>query len=120
MARPVEFDLDEALKVAIRLFASHGFAGSSTAELLSGMGIARQSLYGAFGDKRQLFLKALERYNNDSVAEFLDALGSRRNKLKGIEAALLVFAAPEREPEVGCLGLGSINEFGRADADINA
>jgi TetR/AcrR family transcriptional repressor of nem operon len=41
------------------VFASHGYEGSSTAELLARMGIARQSLYCAFGDKWRLFLKAL-------------------------------------------------------------
>ncbi len=120
MARPVEFDPDEALDAAIKLFASHGYEGSSTADLLARMGIARQSLYGAFGDKRRLFLKALERYNGASVAEFVAALGSKRDRLKALEAALLAFARPGGEPEAGCLGLGSITEFGRSDAEINA
>ena len=59
MARPVEFDPEEALGAATKVFASHGYEGSSTAELLARMGIARQSLYCAFGDKWRLFLKAL-------------------------------------------------------------
>jgi TetR/AcrR family transcriptional regulator, transcriptional repressor for nem operon len=120
MARPVEFDPDEALGAAIKLFANHGYEGSSTAELLACMGIARQSLYGAFGDKRRLFLKALERYNAASVAEFVAALGSKRKRLEALEAALLAFARPGAEPEAGCLGLASITEFGRSDAEINA
>ena len=93
--------------------------GSSTAELLERMGIARQSLYGAFGDKRRLFLKALERYNATSVAELVEALGSKRNGIKALEAALLAFARPGAEPWAGCLGIGSIAEFGRSDPDIN-
>jgi AcrR family transcriptional regulator len=101
------------------VFSSHGYEGSSTAELLNRMGIARQSLYGAFGDKRRLFLKALERYNADSIAELIEALSSRSNTLEALEAALLAFARPGAHPESGCLGLGSIAEFGRADAEIN-
>jgi TetR/AcrR family transcriptional regulator, transcriptional repressor for nem operon len=120
MARPVEFDPEEALGAATRVFASHGYEGSSTAELLARMGIARQSLYGAFGDKRRLFLKALERYNAASVAEFVAALGSKRDRLDALEAALLAFAKLGAEPDAGCLGLGSITEFGRSDAEINA
>lgn len=120
MARPVEFDPDEAISVAIKVFAEHGYEGSSTTELLSRMGIARQSLYGAFGDKRQLFLKALKCYNTASIDEFVAALQSKRNRLKALETALLAFAGPERAAEAGCLGLASITEFGRSDPDINA
>jgi TetR/AcrR family transcriptional regulator, transcriptional repressor for nem operon len=118
MARPVEFDPEEALGAATKVFASHGYEGSSTAELLARMGIARQSLYGAFGDKRRLFLKALARYNEGSVAELVAALGSKPQRLEALEAALLAFAKPGAAP--GCLGLGSITEFGRSDAEINA
>jgi AcrR family transcriptional regulator len=120
MARPVEFDPEEALGAAIKLFASHGYEGSSTAELLTCMGIARQSLYGAFGDKRHLFLKALERYNAASLAEFAAALDSKRKSLEALETALLAFAQPGGEPAAGCLGLVSITEFGRSDPEINA
>ncbi len=83
MVRPVEFDPEDALGAAIKVFSNHGYEGSSTAELLASMGIARQSLYGAFGDKRRLFLKALERYNAASVAELIDALGSRAGQPRG-------------------------------------
>lgn len=120
MVRPVEFDPEDALGAAIKVFSNHGYEGSSTAELLASMGIARQSLYGAFGDKRRLFLKALERYNAASVAELIDALGSRADSLEALEAALLAFAQPGTQPEAGCLGLGSVAEFGRSDPDINA
>ncbi len=120
MARPVEFDPEEALGAATKVFASHGYEGSSTAKLLARMGIARQSLYGAFGDKRRLFLKALKRYNAASVAEFIAASGSKRDRLDALEAALLAFAKLGAEPDAGCLGLGSITEFGRSDAEINA
>ena len=120
MARPMEFDPELALQTAIKVFSDHGYEGSSTAELLARMGIARQSLYGAFGDKRRLFLRALERYNAASIAEFAEALGSKRNSIESLEAALLAFARPGAEPKAGCLGLGSITEFGRSDPEINA
>lgn len=119
MARPMKFDPDAALQTAIKVFSDRGYEGSSTAELLERMGIARQSLYGAFGDKRRLFLKALERYNDASIAELVEALGSKRNGIKALEAALLAFARPGAEPWAGCLGIGSIAEFGRSDPDIN-
>lgn len=121
MARPMEFDRDEAIGKAIEVFADHGYEGSSTAELLARMGIGRQSLYGAFGDKKRLFLKALECYNASSLAEMEAAMAALGSPRAAIEAALLVFAAkPDAAPQTGCLGVGSVAEFGRADPEINA
>ncbi|WP_155737462.1 TetR/AcrR family transcriptional regulator, partial [Agrobacterium tumefaciens] len=62
MARPREFDRDAALEKALRVFWSKGFAATSTDDLREAMGIGRQSLYGAFGDKRKLYLEALDAY----------------------------------------------------------
>jgi AcrR family transcriptional regulator len=121
MARPTEFDRDEAIGKAIEVFADHGYEGSSTAKLLARMGIGRQSLYGAFGDKKRLFLQALECYNAGSLAQMEAALAVEGSPGAAIEAALLAFAAGrDAAPQAGCLGVGSIAEFGRSDADINA
>lgn len=119
MARPSEFDRDEAIASAIKVFARHGYEAASTSDLLEGMGIARQSLYGAFGDKRRLFLEALRRYAAGSLAQMRDALATG-TAAEGIVAALLVGLGSSADVETGCLGVGSIIEFSREDADINA
>src|ERR1700674_4604642 len=62
MGRPREFDETTALDGAIQCFWQHGFAATSVRDLAAGMGITCTSLYNAFGDKRAVFLKALERY----------------------------------------------------------
>jgi AcrR family transcriptional regulator len=117
----MEFDRDEAIGKAIEVFADHGYEGSSTAELLARMGIGRQSLYGAFGDKKRLFLQALECYNAGSLGEMEAALAAQASPRAAIESALLAFAdKPDAAPHTGCLGVGSIAEFGRSDPDINA
>ena len=67
MARHKEFDLDTALTAAIHVFSQHGYEGTSTDDLLMAMKISRQSMYDTFGDKRRLYLEALERYNANSV-----------------------------------------------------
>ena len=67
MARPKEFDQDKALRKAIGLFSKQGFAATSTDELMRVMDVGRQSMYDTFGDKRELFLKALEMYVTESV-----------------------------------------------------
>jgi AcrR family transcriptional regulator len=120
MARPAEFDRDDAIQAAIGVFARHGFAAASTTELLEAMGIARQSLYGAFGDKHSLFLEALERYSQGSLSRMLSAMAGAGSASAALEAALLLDLACGGDIESGCLGVGSIAEFGRSDADVNA
>ena len=119
MARPREFDEDQALDAAIRRFADQGYEGTSTDDLLDAMGISRQSLYGAFGDKRQLYLKALRRYSAGNISTLIRILNTAPSPLKGIEAALTSFAdAAKDKKATGCIGVGSICEFGRTDAEI--
>jgi TetR/AcrR family transcriptional regulator, transcriptional repressor for nem operon len=67
MARPKEFGQEKALRKAIRLFSQQGFAATSTDDLMRVMEVGRQSMYDTFGDKRALFLKALELYVTESV-----------------------------------------------------
>lgn len=66
--RPREFDLDEALAAALRVFWSKGFEGASMADLTEAMGITKPSLYAAFGNKESLFLKALDLYQCEKMA----------------------------------------------------
>ena len=66
MARPREFDIDRAVEKAMHIFWRHGFDASMPV-LLDGMGLTRGSLYKAFYDKKSLFLRALERYENDVI-----------------------------------------------------
>lgn len=60
--RPLSFDRDAALGSAMHLFWRHGYEATSIADLTSAMGITPPSLYAAFGDKRRLFLEAVQRY----------------------------------------------------------
>jgi len=68
--RPREFDLDEALDRAMLVFWRKGYEGASLSDLTEALGVARPSLYAAFGNKEQLFRKALDRYD-EGTADFL-------------------------------------------------
>jgi TetR/AcrR family transcriptional regulator, transcriptional repressor for nem operon len=121
VARPKEFDRDEVLARAIKVFASHGFEGTSTEVLLGAMGVSRQSMYDTFGDKRRLYLEALQRYSSESTAEIIGAMFAESSALRGLEKALLAFAArPATRPQDGCLGISATTEFGCSDAAIAA
>lgn len=121
VARVKEFDRDAALRAAIATFATHGFEGTSTDELLRAMQIGRQSMYDTFGDKRQLYLAALRRYGSDSLTAALELLDGAASPIAGIEAVLLDFARnPKRLGMSSCLGVSSICEFGRTDPDVTA
>ncbi|WFE25997.1 TetR/AcrR family transcriptional regulator [Solwaraspora sp. WMMD791] len=62
IGRPRGFDADAALDRAVLVFWEHGYEGANLATLTKAMGISTTSLYAAFGNKEELFRKALERY----------------------------------------------------------
>lgn len=115
MARTKEFDPEIALQQAVDLFRTQGYARTSLGDLMAAMGIARQSLYDTFGDKHQLYIKALERYRDQTLAaahaHFAEGRSVRtgfRNLLLGISqeskaelqrGCLLLSANLEREPD---------------------
>jgi len=117
VARPKEFDQKEALRKAIRLFSQQGFAATSTDELMRVMNVGRQSMYDTFGDKRALFLKALEMYVIDSVHSINVELEGPGSALSAVQNALMTFAE-RSDLSNGCMGLNAISEFGQRDANV--
>jgi len=67
MGRTRSFDEDVALERAMRLFWQQGYEGTSLEDLTSTLGIAKPSLYAAFGNKRSLFTKAMDRYTREGA-----------------------------------------------------
>ena len=62
MARPRKFDESDVLAAARDQFWSRGYAATSVDDLTAATGLGKGSLYGAFGDKHDLFLRALDNY----------------------------------------------------------
>jgi TetR/AcrR family transcriptional repressor of nem operon len=119
MARPKEFDQEKALRKAIRLFSQQGFAATSTDDLMRVMEVGRQSMYDTFGDKRALFLKALELYVTESVHSINVELERPGSALAAVRNALVTFAQrKDLSSAEGCMGLNAISEFGQRDAAV--
>ena len=119
MARPREFDRERALERATQVFWAKGYASTSTEDLLAAMGIGRQSLYNAFGDKRALYLEALESYQRATTAGHLKRLNEPASSIAGIRALLLGLIAEDDELRaMGCMGVGAVSEFGTADPTL--
>jgi TetR/AcrR family transcriptional regulator, transcriptional repressor for nem operon len=120
MPRPKEFNPDDAIEKAMQVFWHKGYEATSMEDLLSAMNLNRGSLYDTFGDKRQLFLKVVDRYCTtfvDSKFSLLDqpgpALPTLRRFIQGmIEGAL---AGPQRR---GCLISNSVMELSPHEKEI--
>ncbi len=71
-----QFVPEVALEKAMQIFWAKGYAATGMAELQEQMGIGRKSLYDTFGNKRELFVKALQHYSDNVVSQL-------RSELKG-------------------------------------
>ena len=101
------------------VFWSKGYAATSTDDLLAAMNIGRQSMYDTFGDKRSLYVEALERYQLKSVAGHIKRLRSTESPLAGIKVLVTgAIALDGATRERGCMGVGAICEFGSADGEL--
>jgi TetR/AcrR family transcriptional regulator, transcriptional repressor for nem operon len=120
MSRPKEFNPDNAIEKAMQVFWHKGYEATSMEDLLSAMDLNRGSLYDTFGDKRQLFLKVVDRYCTTFVGpkfSLLDqpgpALPTLRRFIGGmIEGAL---ADPQRR---GCLIANTVIELSPHEKEI--
>jgi AcrR family transcriptional regulator len=120
--RPRSFDRDEALDGAIVVFWEHGYDTTSIALLTKALGIGAPSLYAAFGDKRALFLEAVDRYVGEYGAFTRRALAEEPNTRDAVERLLREAAAcyTRFERARGCLLCTSATTCSPQSADIAA
>lgn len=115
-----QFDPEIALDKAMQLFWAKGYAATSLNELLETMEIGRKSLYDTFGNKRALFIKALERYSQTVVSEIFQGLNnSDRPVLDNVRAMMRDMVATNSKPmSTGCLLGVSMAQFRTDDPEI--
>ncbi len=120
MARPREFDEGQVLERALEVFRAKGFEGTTLDELEQATGLGRGSLYGAFGDKRSLFLKALALYLDTALRERVARLqqaGAGRAEIVDLFRAVARDAVRDRERK-GCMVTNCSIEFADRDPDL--
>ena len=121
MARPRTFSEREALERALDIFWHRGYRGVGLTELLRGMGIARQSLYATFGNKRQLFIRTIQHYAATRLAGALALLERDGSPTRNVKDVVRFFErlALDKRARV-CFVANSLVEIGPHDREIGA
>jgi AcrR family transcriptional regulator len=121
--RPRGYQPEIALGKALDLFRKDGFAATSLDDLSAVTGMNRPSLYGAFGDKRELYIKSYQRYRADARAVMIDIFKDElpiRQRLERIYAAALdIYLSGEAGPR-GCFTVMTAASEAISDPDIRA
>jgi TetR/AcrR family transcriptional regulator, copper-responsive repressor len=119
--RPRAFDPEVALKQASDAFKSGGYSSTSLDDIVRATGLNRPSLYAAFGDKKALYLAAIERLWNSIEAQF-EALEARNlpldDTLQRIMSGSINAYLGGAEGPRGCLAICTASAEAAGDADI--
>jgi TetR/AcrR family transcriptional regulator, transcriptional repressor for nem operon len=119
MARTKEFEPEKALEAAVNVFWRLGYEHTSLDALMKEMGVARQSLYDTFGDKRALYLKALRQYRDGNHAMLRELFAEGRSVKQGFRKLLFDLSRETREEhQRGCLLLSANIELRSTDQEI--
>ncbi|MEU0003425.1 TetR/AcrR family transcriptional regulator [Streptomyces sp. NPDC006314] len=119
MARTKEFDPDAALQSALELFWRRGYEATSMADLVGHLGIGRASLYATFGSKHELYLKALDRYEQTGLTGIVRELSQPGPALPAVRAVVRRYAAESADDELrlnGCMITNTAAELAPHDA----
>src|ERR1700736_4547751 len=121
--RPRAYQPEIALGKALDLFRKDGFAATSLDDLMAATGMTRPSLYGAFGDKRELYIKSYQRYRDDARTAMIDIFREEmpvRERLARIYAvALDIYLSGELGPR-GCFTVMTATSEAVFDSEIRS
>ena len=121
MARPRKFIEDQVIESARDQFWAHGYAGTSLDDLVAVTGLGRGSLYGAFGDKHTIFMRALDEYSTTTMAavraELRDSAESAYDRLVGHIRSMARANATDSKRR-GCLTAKSAAELAATDKAV--
>ena len=120
MARPRDFDEARVLDRAVDCFWKHGYGATTVRDLADAMQIGGASLYNAYGDKRALFERSLERYANRSMRDRIARMEAEHRPKEAIRAfiAEIVDRSLKDPDRKGCLLVNSALDVAPHDAEI--
>jgi TetR/AcrR family transcriptional regulator, transcriptional repressor for nem operon len=120
MARSKEFEENEVLDKAMKLFWAQGYEKTSLSDLVEHMGIHRRSLYDTFGDKHTLFLKAMDRFRDKVSAELTGEVKRSKTAAEALKFIFSFMIYGEENSPSGCLMVNSAVELAMRDVDVDS
>ena len=122
MARPAEFNRDEVLERAMDLFWKTGYTATSVTDLVEATNLKPGSLYGAFNNKRDLFLASIEVYAQRTLTLISEIFEQAETPLQGIESFFDFLCHDLEADEVGksCLLVNTVLELSSEDEEIRS
>lgn len=121
MPRLKVFNEEEALDKAIEIFWHKGYNGTSAQDLVTHLSLSRSSLYDTFGDKRSLFISALERYQKQSfikLSVLLDGSDNIKDAFKKIFNQAVSESLEDESFTKGCFVVNTSIELAIHDKEI--
>ena len=120
MARPRDFDEERVLDRAVDCFWKHGYGATTVRDLAEAMQIGGASLYNAYGDKRALFGRSLERYADRSMRDRIARMEAEHRPTEAIRAFIAeIIDRSLKDPDrKGCLLINSALDVAPHDAEI--
>ncbi len=122
MARPREFDEEDVVARAMHVFWTKGYDATSVQDLVDATGLKRGSLYGAFGDKRGLFLTAFGNYADGGLRRLKQAIDGHDDPVAGVIAFVGLVAAQSKLAAngQGCMVAKACGEMAGRDPQVKA
>ena len=110
MARPREFNYEDALQGAMNIFWQKGYRATTLPDLLAAMEMTRGSFYQAFGDKEATYLEALDCYDEAVVSRTVEML-NRCNEPTAVACLMPLFQGNDTDRR-GCFICNAMVEMG--------
>ena len=122
MARPRCFNEQEVLSQAVDIFWRKGFADTSIGDLEEALGMGRQSIYNTFGDKRALFIRALQQYYEKGSAFITDTFSGQRRGLDSIYSYFdaVISRQTDSDERRGCFLVKCLVDHGTSDSEVTS
>lgn len=119
MGRPAEFDHDKVIASVVKLFWKHGYEATSMKAISEVTGLQPGSLYAAFGNKRALFLTALDIYFADSIGNLKAMLAGAGTPLQRVrELFMHLIGDICRKDSHGCMLVNALLETPADDQEL--